>query len=40
MHVEPGERVAVSLTVNGVDHEVEVEPRARRVQRQLSLSHE
>jgi carbon-monoxide dehydrogenase small subunit len=27
MHVEPGERVAVSLTVNGVDHEVEVEPR-------------
>ncbi len=27
MHVEPGERVAVSLTVNGVDHEVEIEPR-------------
>ena len=27
MHVEPGERIAVSLTVNGVDHEVEVEPR-------------
>jgi aerobic carbon-monoxide dehydrogenase small subunit len=27
MHVEPGESVAVSLTVNGVDHEVEVEPR-------------
>jgi carbon-monoxide dehydrogenase small subunit len=27
MHVEPGERVALSLTVNGADHEVEVEPR-------------
>jgi carbon-monoxide dehydrogenase small subunit len=27
MHVEPGERVAVSLTVNEVDHEVEIEPR-------------
>jgi aerobic carbon-monoxide dehydrogenase small subunit len=27
MHVAPGERLAISLTVNGVEHEVEVEPR-------------